>query len=142
MSQINRNYTVDGEGCLNLTYLGKVQVEGKTVSEIQSTIERAYTDRGIFTHPVVSVSVMAATRLISFGGEVNNKARVPYTPDMTLMQAISAAGDFTIYADQKHVRINRGDKVITVNCARVRSHPGEDIKVLPGDSIYVPQSFL
>ena len=38
MSQINRNYTVDGEGCLNLSYIGKVQVEGKTVSEIQSSI--------------------------------------------------------------------------------------------------------
>lgn len=142
VSLISSSYTIDGEGCLNLSYIGKVQVEGKTASEIQSTIERAYIERGVFTHPTVSISVGAQTRLITFGGEVNSKARVPYTPDMTIMQAIGAAGDFTIYADQKHVRLNRGDKVMIINCARIRSHPGEDIKVLPGDSIYVPQSFL
>ncbi len=142
VSLISSNYTIDGEGCLNLSYIGKVQVEGKTASEIQSAIERAYIDRGIFTHPTVSVSIVAATRLITFGGEVNNKARVPYTPDMTIMQAIGAAGDFTIFADQKHVHLNRGDKVMIINCARIRSHPGEDVKVYPGDNIQVPQSMF
>lgn len=140
MSLISSDYTVDGEGCINLSYINKVQVEGKTASEIQSVVERTYIDRGIFTHPTVTVSVAASTRLITVGGEVNNKTRIPYTPDMTIMSAIGAAGDFTIYARRNKVQLIRGDKVTIVNCDHIRTHPSEDIKVLPGDNIQVPQT--
>ena len=61
---------------------------------------------------------------------------------MTLMSAISAAGDFTIYADQGKVRLARGDKVTVYNCKKIRSHPSEDVKVLPGDTIYVPEALF
>ena len=140
-SLISSNYTIDGEGCLNLSYIGKVQVAGKTPSEVQAIVERTYVERGIFTHPTVTVSISPNARLITVGGEVNSKGRVPYTPDMTIMSAIGAAGDFSIYADQSKVRLIRGDKVTQVNCKRIRSHPSEDIKVLPGDNIQVPQSW-
>ncbi len=141
MSAITSSYTIDGEGCLNLPYINKVQVEGKTPSQVQSVIEQTYVERGIFTHPTVTVSIAASARQITVGGEVNNKGRVAYTPDMTIMSAIGAAGDFSIYADQGKVRLIRGDKVTVINCKRLRSHPGEDVKVLPGDNIQVPQSW-
>ena len=134
MGKISSNYTI--------AYIGKVQVEGKSPSDIQSIVERTYVDRGIFTHPTVTVSVARNVQLITVGGEVNNKSRVTYSPDMTLMAAIGAAGDFSIYADQKHVHLNRGDKVLIYDCKRIRAHPGEDPKVLPGDNIQVPQSIF
>ena len=142
MGKISSNYTIDSEGCLNLAYIGKVQVEGKSPSDIQSIVERTYVDRGIFTHPTVTVSVARNVQLITVGGEVNSKGRVTYSPDMTLMSAIGAAGDFSIYADQKHVHLNRGDTVKIYDCKRIRAHPGEDVKVLPGDNIQVPQSIF
>lgn len=141
MSLISSNYTIDGEGCLNLSYIGKVQIDGKTPSEAQSSIERTYVERGIFTHPTVTISIASNARQITVGGEVNSKGRIGYTPDMTIMSAIGAAGDFSIYADQSKVRLIRGDKVSVVNCKRIRSHPSEDLKVLPGDNIQVPQSW-
>ena len=67
--------------------------------------------------------------------------RVAYTPDMTVMSAINAAGDFTDYADQKKVHLTRDGKVTYVNCKRARADPSEDPKVLPGDQIQVGESF-
>ena len=141
MSAITSSYTIDGEGCLNLPYINKVQVEGKTPSQVQSIIEQTYVERGIFTHPTITVSIAAATRQITVGGEVNNKGRVAYTPDMTVMSAIGAAGDFSIYANQAKVQLTHDGKVSVVNCKHIRSHPAEDIKVFPGDMIQVPQSW-
>ena len=135
-------YTVDGEGNLNLAYIGKVQAAGLTPSQFQSRVEHAYSEGGIFTHPAVTVNVAAASRLITVGGEVNSRGRVPYTADMTVMSAIGAAGDFTIFANQAKVRLIRGDTVKEINCKKIRSNPSLDIKVLPGDNIQVPQTMF
>ena len=97
-------------------------------------------DHGIFSHPTVTISVARTGQLITVGGEVNSKGRIPYTPDMTIMSAIGAAGDFSIYARQEKVQLTHEGKVTVVNCKHIRTHPGEDVKVYPGDMIQVPQS--
>ncbi len=139
---ISASYTVDGDGYLNLPYINKVRVAGLTPGEIQNAVERTYMDRGIFTRPTITVNIAAQTRLVTVGGEVNNKGRVPYTADMTVMSAIGAAGDFTIYANQAKVRLIRGNSVHEVNCKKIRSNPSLDEKVLPGDNIQVPQALF
>ena len=141
-SLISSSYTIDGEGYLNLAYVGKVQAAGLTPSQVQSAVERAYVDKGVFTHPTVSLNIAAQSRLVTVGGEVNSKGRVPYTPDMTVMSAVGAAGDFTIFADQAHVRLIRGSKVEVLNCKKIRSNPSLDQRVLPGDNIQVPQALF
>ena len=138
---ISSNYTVDGQGCLNLSYIGKVRVVGRTASEAQSMVEHAYVSEGIFTRPTVAINVPLTARYINVGGPgVKAGVRVPYTPDMTLMSAILAAGDFNEFADQKHVNLIRGKDVKIVNCKEVRKHPSQDVAVLPGDTIQVPES--
>ena len=141
-SKIAGSYTIDGEGCLNLAYIGKVNAAGLTPSAIQSKIEHAYSGEGIFTHPTVTLSIAPASRLVTVGGEVNSKGRIPYTSDMTVMSAIGAAGDFTIFANQGKVRLIRGNNVQEINCKKIRSNPSLDVKVLPGDNIQVPQTYL
>ena len=141
-SLISSTYTIDGEGCINLAYVNKVRAAGLTASEIQSSVERAYVNGGIFTHPSVSLNITASSRQVTVGGEVNNKTRIPYTPDMTVMSAIGAAGDFTIFANQARVRLIRGNTVKIINCKKIRANPSLDEKVLPGDNIQVEQSFF
>ena len=143
IANISSNYTVDGEGCLNLAYLGKIHVAGLTPSAIQSIVERAYIERGIFKQPTVTLTIAAAARFVNVSGlGVKNASRVPFTPDMTVMSAITAAGDFNDYADQKKVRLIRGNSVQIVNCKKARQDPSLDPKVQPGDSIMVPESMF
>ena len=96
---ISSSYTVDGEGKLNLAYSGKIQAAGLTPSQIQAAVEHAYIEDGIFTHPTVTLNIAPSSRMVSETREVYQKGRVAYTPDMTIMSAIAAAGDFTIYAN-------------------------------------------
>ena len=93
---INSIYTIDGGGGLNLPYIGKLTVENMTSSEVQSLVERTYVERGIFTHPSITLVTQAQARFVNVGGHVKSPQRVPYTPDMTLMSAINAAGDFDV----------------------------------------------
>ena len=141
-ASISSNYTVDGEGCLNISLLGKIRVAGLTPSQIQAAVERAYVERGIFRHPTITLSIAAAARFVNVGGAVKAPGRIPYTPDMTVMTAINAAGDFNDYANQRKVRLSRGGSVSLVDCKKVRSDPSVDPKVLPGDSIQVPESIF
>ena len=80
-------------------------------------------------------------RFVNVSGDVRQPRRVEYTSDLTLLGAISAAGGFTDYADQRKVRVLRGSNVQMVDVREVRSNPSLDIKLLPGDQIEVPQSF-
>ena len=137
---INSNYTVDGEGNLNLPYIGKIFVAHMTVSAIQSAIEHAYVSQGIFTHPTITLN-MASARFVNVAGQVRSPTRVAYTEDMTVLSAINAAGDFTEYAKESDVRLTRDGKVMKVDCKKVHKNPETDVKVLPGDQIFVPESF-
>ena len=141
-ASISSNYTVDNEGNLNIAYLGKIHVAGMSPSAIQSAVERAYIDRGIFKQPTVTLSIQASARFVNVSGAVRIPMRVPFTPDMTVMSAINAAGDFSDYADQKKVRFSRGNSVEIVNCKKIRQDPSQDKKVQPGDSIMVPESYF
>ena len=141
-ANISSNYTIDGEGYLNLAYLGKIHVAGLTPSAIQSTVERAYVDRGIFSRPTVTLTIQSSARFVNVSGAVKNPSRVPYTPDMTVMSAINAANDFNDYAKQNGVRLVRGTTVKIVDCKKARKDPSLDPKVEPGDSIQVPESIF
>lgn len=138
---ISSGYTVDGEGNLNLPLIGKIRAAGLTASAIQSSIERTYVSQGIFTHPTITINIAPSARFVNVGGQVKAPQRVAYTPDMTVMSAINAAGDFTDYADQKKVYLTHDGKLTFVNCKKARVNPSEDVKVLPGDQIQVRESF-
>lgn len=138
---ITSTYTVDGGGGLNLPYIGKLKVDGMTSSEIQNTVERMYREGGIFSHPSVTLVIQPQARFVNVGGHVKAPQRVAYTPDMTLLSAINAAGDFDDFADQKKVRLMRGNTVKIVNAKAIRANPANDVPVLPGDQIQVPEGF-
>lgn len=138
---ITSTYTVDGGGGLNLPYIGKLKVDGMTSSEIQNAVERLYREGGIFTHPSVTLVIQPQARFVNVGGHVKAPQRVAYTPDMTLLSAINAAGDFDDFADQKKVRLMRGNNVKIINAKAIRANPANDVAVLPGDQIQVPEGF-
>jgi protein involved in polysaccharide export with SLBB domain len=134
-------YTIDAEGYINLPHIGKVRAAGMQQHELQSTIENRYKSEGIYTRPTITINQQTGERFVNVDGEVRSRQRVPYTPDMTLMSAINAAGGMSEFADQKRVQLSRGGQSQTIDIRSVRRDPSQDIKVQPGDSIFVPRSF-
>jgi polysaccharide export outer membrane protein len=141
VSQVTGVYTVDGDGFINMPHIGKVHAVGLTQSALQALIESTYKSQDIYTNPSITLAVPNAARFVDVGGDVRSPQRVSFTADLTVLGAITAAGGFTEYADQKKVKLLSDGKVILININDVRKDPTKDIKLKPGDKIQVPQSF-
>ena len=141
VQQVSGQYTIDGDGYVNLPHIGKIRADQATQSELQRSIESAYRSQQIYTNPSVTLTIPNTARFVNTGGEVKAPQRVPFTADLTLLGAISASGGFSEFADQKKVRLLRDGKVTIVNVRDVRKDPEKDIRLKPGDRIEVPQSF-
>jgi protein involved in polysaccharide export with SLBB domain len=141
-TQVNNVYTVDSNGMVNMPYINKVRAEGLTPAQLASVIENRYKSAGIFTNPTITIVMQPQARFVNVGGAVRAPNRIPFTEDMTLLAAISAAGGFNDFADQKRVRLLRGSEARVYDVRQVRKDPGLDPKLQPGDKVEVPQSFF
>ena len=133
---------IDDGGMINLSYIGKIKVAGLDCSEVQQVIESKLKEQKIYTSPTVTVTPQTGTRLVNVTGEVKSSGRQTYTADMTVMTAIGGASGFTDFADKKHVKLTRNGKVQVLDTTKFSKDPSLDVKVLPGDQIYVPQAGL
>jgi polysaccharide export outer membrane protein len=140
--QVNNIYTVDATGSINLPYINKVHAEGLTPAELAQSIENNYRVSRIFTNPTITLLMTPTSRFVSVGGAVRNPMRVPFTEDMTLLVAINAAGGFNDFADQKKVRLLRGNSAKIYDVRQFRRDPSLDVRLQPGDRVEVPQSFF
>ena len=137
---LSSTQVVDDGGMLNIAYIGKIKVVDLAASEAQRLIESKLKNDKIFSNPTVIVTVQANMRLINVSGEVRSSGRLTYTADLTVMTAIAGSGGFNDFADKKHVKLTRAGKVQVVDTTKISKDPSLDIKVLPGDQIYVPQA--
>ena len=141
-SQVNNTYSVDADGAINLPYIGKVHAAGMTPAQLSRTIEENYRSNKIYTNPNITIIMQPMARFVNVGGSVRAPSRVPFTEDMTLLTAINASGGFNDFADQRHVRLLRGNEVTVYDVRTFRKDPSKDVRLRPGDKIEVPQSFF
>ncbi len=130
------------DGTINLPWIGRIQAAGMTASQLQRSIEERYVSEQIYSNPTVIITGQDAARFVNVGGAVRAPQRVSWTPDMTLLTAINAAGGFNDFANQKRVRLLRSGQASTHNVAEFRADPSRDIPVQPGDTIEVPQKLF
>jgi len=141
-NQVNNTYSVDVGGSVNLPYIGKVHAEGLTPAQLSRSIEESFRSNKIYSNPNITILMAPTARFVNVGGSVRSPSRVPFTEDMTLLTAINAAGGFNDFADQRHVRLLRGNDATVYDVRRFRKDPSQDVRLRPGDKIEVPQSFF
>ncbi len=133
-------FPIANDGTINVPHLDRpVPAAGLTASQLQKNLEALYIQQQIYTKPTFVVSTQGTIRFVNVSGAVRNEGRFPWTPDMTLLTAINAAGGFNDFANHKNVRLMRGDTVTQHNVAQIRANPTLDVPVKPGDTIMVQQ---
>ena len=140
IQQFSASYTLDDQGMLNLPYIGAIKAGGLTQTVAQENVERKLISDGIYTHPTITIIVQPTSRFVNVGGAVRTPGRIPFTPDLTIMTAINAAGGFNDFADQRKVRWVHEGRVTMVDVRQIRKDPTLDSKIFPGDQIEVAQS--
>jgi len=131
---------VDEDGAINLPYINELRVGGNTPTKAENLIRHAYIDQKIYKY--ITVNVVVPARSYYVRGEVRQPGRFPLMNDVTIIQALAAAGGFTEFANPKKVEILRGTRRIPLNLRDLERHPDRDISVKAGDVIIVNRSFF
>ena len=130
------------DGKISLPLLNDVVAAGLTPMELADSITVKL--KKFIADPRVTVVVTAMnSQRIFVTGEVVHSGAVPLLPNMTVLQALSAAG-FTQFADLKKIyllRTENGRQVkLPFNYKEVVKgrRPEENIQLRPGDTVVVP----
>ena len=134
---------VSNAGEVYLPLIDYVHVEGLTLEEAQTVIEKRLADGGFVRNPHVTIFVDdAASQGISILGEVGKPGIYPDVADHRLYEVISEAGGFSQYASRKVSIIRRGQpQAIHLDLPRnLAEDLSGNVEVLPGDTINVPRA--
>jgi len=139
---ISGQLVIRPDGRISLPLVGDMPASGMTpmalATEIQDGLKKFIND------PSVTVTVTAVnSRKIFFIGEVVRSGPVPMTRSMTMLQAISAAGGLTPYANKKKIYILRGEKgnqqKIPFDYSKALKEGNQQgVELKPGDTVVVP----
>ena len=128
-------YTVGQDGLVNIPYAGYIRAAGLTQSQLEQAIQRKLIDGKIFSFPTVTIVMGGGqVRYITIGGQVRNPNRFLWSPDLTLVAAISAAGGVGDFGGDK-VTLTRGGEKKQYSLKRLKRTPAEDPRLLPGDLV-------
>jgi serine/threonine protein kinase len=95
---------------------------------------------GTNANPAVAGTPVEGGRWYYVSGEIRSPGRHAYDSRITLLQAITSAGDFTDFADKERVKLTSADgHSQIVNCLKALDDPSLDLGLQPGDTIYVPR---
>jgi polysaccharide biosynthesis/export protein len=140
---LSRDVTVTPDGKISFPLIGEMVAEGRTVTELKKSISNKLLN--FVTAPEVTVIVKESrSRVVYTVGKVQRPGPHPLAPDMTVMQALSAAGGFAEWADTKNVMIIRRDEGKETRIKfNFKEFAGGDnleqnILLKPGDTIVVP----
>lgn len=100
------NYTVDSQGFIDFPILGKLKVQNMKREEVATYIKQELINRNLLKDPVVTVNLQ--NLYVSVMGEVGSPGRINIDKDrMTLLDALTAAGDLTIQGNRTKVMVMR-----------------------------------
>jgi len=98
--------TVDEDGNLDMPIIGPIQCKGKTRSELAQEIADKIREGGYISDPTVNIQF--ADMKISVIGEVARPGQYNITNDrISLLDALSLAGDLTIYGVRSDIKVIR-----------------------------------
>lgn len=124
------SYQIDQDGYIQMPNLGSVKAGGKTRNELVDTIKLLLV--GKISNPVITVRILNFK--VSVQGEVNRPGSFPITSErVTLLEALSMAGDLTIYGRRDNILIIREENGIKTY---------QKVDITKGDFVNSPYYYL
>ncbi len=127
-------YEVDATGAISVRLLGRIQIKGMSVSEVEQVLIDQYRGRGFFKNPRISIE-LTNLRPFFILGEVEKRGSYPYVNGLTVAQAVAIAGGYTYRASRSRITIQRVGAPHEVPAQ-------ENDPVYPGDIVRVPERFF
>lgn len=142
-ADLSRTAVVSPAGFLSYPLVGTIKVTGLTGDAVAAQIHEGLVK--YIVDPQVTVTVKSVrSQKIFVLGEVNRPGVFPLDGPVRAVEAIARSGGFNQDAQTKSVLLIRGDlsrpELYTLALDRTlfRGAPGENVRLQPGDIIYVP----
>jgi len=142
--KIDALYPVSKSGTVNLPFIGRIYAAGKSPESLASVIQNAYKNAEIYRNPTIQIvstaeSANVREQMVYLGGQVQGAGPVRFSKDLTIYQAIQAAGGSTKFGSLKRVKLYRDGKVETLD---VTDDKNMRKQLRPNDTITVPEKNL
>ena len=99
-------YTIDSNGDIDFPVIGKIHIAGMTREEAVEYIKNELESRDLIKDPTVTIEYLNLS--VSILGEVNSPGRYIIDKDqVTILDALSMAGDLTIFGKRENVTVMR-----------------------------------
>lgn len=134
-SDLSGEFEVSGAGTVSLPLIGDVAAQGLTLQQLQQSIVARLRD-GYLVDPRVSIDVLNYRPFYTVG-EISQPGSHPYVNGLNVISAIAISGGYTYRADQGRVFITRAGA-----SEELEFPTAQNIRVLPGDVIRVPERFF
>ena len=129
--------SIRDDGNVSVPYIGLIAAAGKNVRELETELHSRYVP-AYFRR--LTVNILVDARFITVSGQVRKPGMIPHRGEMTVLEAITAAGDFTDFAKKKRVNLTRANgEIVRVNCIKAQKDPARNLPVYPGDIIEIPR---
>lgn len=146
---MNRTLRISSQGTIALPLIGNIKIADLNISQAENTVEDRL--KSYLKNPSVSILIKEyANKTLSVLGQVKKPSSIPIPPEknITLLEAITAAGGFTDVAAVSKVKILRMEngvqRAIEVDVSQITKEGNKqlDIPLKPGDVVFVPQSLF
>jgi polysaccharide export outer membrane protein len=141
--ELTRVVPVRPDGKISLPLLNDVQAAGLTPLQLAAEISEGL--KKFVTSPQVTVIVsLINSQRVYILGEVTRAGAYPMLPGMTVLQGLSSAGGFTLFANTKKIYVLRQEngkqQKLPFNYKEVLAgkHSEQNILLRAGDTIVVP----
>ena len=133
-----RGYIIDDSGRVDIPAIGKVEVIGKTLEEVNKAVQ----EKASIMLKDATVTVKLLSYKFSVLGEVNNPGNFQiYDTQMTLLDALGMAGDMTNYGDRTNILVIRSEKeglhTYRINLKKKDLLTSQAYFILPNDVVIV-----
>ncbi len=138
---LSQNVQIRPDGKITLPYIGDLPAAGLTPTALRDAITQSLKE--YIASPTVTVMVVETQpQTVSVLGEVNSPGVHPLKHQMTVLDALAAAGGFGDFANTKNILIKRNAKngvdTLRFNYKDAIKPDAKPFYLQPGDIIIVP----
>ncbi len=141
-SSSGQTYQVEDDGTVALPVIGHIKVSGLTRYDAEKQIETLYR-KTLLKDPIIEVKIINLK--VTLLGEVKSQGNYPLTKEQTtLVDVLGTAGGLTDRANEKTIKIIRGDKanpqVTQFDLSDIKTLADPRLVLQNNDIVYVAQS--
>ena len=154
--ELTGRFTIEIDGTFTYPLIGRVEIGGITLREVEATLEGLLVDRGFFTRPEILVAIeQYRSQRIYVVGEVRTPGAYPLSGDMRLVEALALAGStlptasgeavivhpanaLVVQSDPADLQGESADQVVRVDLRELENGDlSQNVRLAAGDTVFV-----